>query len=239
MTRLRSRTLHGLGETPTQAIVPAVAAFVAALNGEAAPASRHVKQARALLAKLVEMSPWYQAETRIVIARALARLDDVAGARAQLADAARDLRQTPDAPKLREWVQKAWSEADSASASGRWPLSPAELRLLHFLPTHLSFREIADELFVSPNTVKTQARSVYQKLGVSSRAEAVACARTAGLLQSDDSEPVNHANSRRDDDQTERRPPPGAALRQPVPARGRARQRAARGRRCRRSRRCG
>ena len=62
-------------------------------------------------------------------------------------------------------------------------MSPAELRLLHFLPTHLSFREIAEELFVSANTVKTQARSIYRKLGVSSRAEAVACARTAGLLE--------------------------------------------------------
>ena len=65
---------------------------------------------------------------------------------------------------------------------GRWPLSPAELRLLHFLPTHLTFREIADDLFVSANTVKTQARSIYRKLGVSSRAEAVDCARAAGLL---------------------------------------------------------
>ena len=50
------------------------------------------------------------------------------------------------------------------------------------LPTHLSFREIADEHFVSANTVKTQARSIYRKLGVSSRAEAVACAQAAGLL---------------------------------------------------------
>ena len=44
-----------------------------------------------------EISPWYQAETRIVIARTLALLDDIAGARAQLAGAGRDLRQTPDA----------------------------------------------------------------------------------------------------------------------------------------------
>ena len=179
--------LNGLGETPTQALVLAAASFVSALNGEAAAASQHAKQAESLLGRLVEMSPWYQAETRIVIARALSRLDDVAAARAHLADAARDLRRIPDAPQLLEWVEKAWSEADFASASERWPLSPAELRLLHFLPTHLSFREIAGELFVSPNTVKTQARSIYQKLGVSSRAEAVECARTAGLLQSADS----------------------------------------------------
>jgi LuxR family transcriptional regulator, maltose regulon positive regulatory protein len=182
--------LNGLADVPTQAIVAAVAAYVLARSGDAAAASRHVKQARALLDELVEMSPWYQAETRIVIARALALLDDVAGARAQLADAARDLRQTPDAPRLRAWLQEAWKEADSATTNGRWPLSPAELRLLHFLPTHLSFREIADELFVSPNTVKTQARSIYQKLGVSSRAEAVSTARTAGLVGTSDAPAV-------------------------------------------------
>ena len=84
---------------------------------------------------------------------------------------------------IREWIERAWAEIDTArSVVGRWPLSPAELRLLHFLPTHLTFREIADDLFVSANTVKTQARSIYRKLGVSSRAEAVACARGAGLL---------------------------------------------------------
>ncbi len=50
------------------------------------------------------------------------------------------------------------------------------------LPTHFSFREIAERSFVSQNTVKTQAQSVHRKLGLSSRAEAVACARAAGLL---------------------------------------------------------
>ena len=53
------------------------------------------------------------------------------------------------------------------------PLTPAELRVLRYLPTHLSFAEIADEVFVSRNTVKTQAIAVYRKLGVTSRAAAV------------------------------------------------------------------
>jgi LuxR family transcriptional regulator, maltose regulon positive regulatory protein len=50
------------------------------------------------------------------------------------------------------------------------------------LPTHLSFREIADRLFVSRNTVKTQAISVYRKLAVASRSAAVARGRQLGLL---------------------------------------------------------
>ena len=60
----------------------------------------------------------------------------------------------------------------------------AELRLLPLLPTHLSYREIGDRLFVSRHTVKTQALSVYGKLGVSSRSEAVERVREIGLLGS-------------------------------------------------------
>jgi LuxR family maltose regulon positive regulatory protein len=51
------------------------------------------------------------------------------------------------------------------------------------LPTHLSFREIGSRLFVSPNTVKTQAQAVYRKLDASSRSEAVTRAGELGLLE--------------------------------------------------------
>jgi LuxR family maltose regulon positive regulatory protein len=63
-------------------------------------------------------------------------------------------------------------------------LTPAELRLLPLLATHLSFREIAERLFVSRNTVKTEAISIYRKLGVSSRSEALRRAAELGLLTS-------------------------------------------------------
>jgi LuxR family maltose regulon positive regulatory protein len=56
------------------------------------------------------------------------------------------------------------------------------LRLLPHLTTHLSFREIGELLFVSRNTVKTQAISVYRKLGVSSRSDAIAQACELGLV---------------------------------------------------------
>jgi LuxR family maltose regulon positive regulatory protein len=73
--------------------------------------------------------------------------------------------------------------ADQFDAGGEAPqLTPAELRILRFLPTHLSFREIAERTFVSANTVKTQAGTAYRKLDVSSRSEAVARATQLGLL---------------------------------------------------------
>ena len=62
------------------------------------------------------------------------------------------------------------------------PLSDSEVRVLRYLPTHLSTPEIADELYVSPNTVKTHLRHLYAKLGTHRRAEAVAHARALGLL---------------------------------------------------------
>jgi DNA-binding CsgD family transcriptional regulator len=57
-----------------------------------------------------------------------------------------------------------------------------ETRVLHYLPTHLSAREIADELCLSVNTVKTHQRHLYQKLGARSRTQAVEQARALGLL---------------------------------------------------------
>jgi LuxR family transcriptional regulator, maltose regulon positive regulatory protein len=61
-------------------------------------------------------------------------------------------------------------------------LTPAELRILRFLPTHLSFREIAERTYVSANTVKSQANAVYRKFDVGSRSEAVTRARELGVL---------------------------------------------------------
>ena len=62
------------------------------------------------------------------------------------------------------------------------PLSETEIRVLRYLPTNLSIPEIANELYVSPNTVKTHIRHLYAKLGTHRRGEAVARARALGLL---------------------------------------------------------
>ncbi len=64
----------------------------------------------------------------------------------------------------------------------REPLSHAEARVLRYLPTKLSAPEIADELYLSVNTVKTHMRHLYDKLGVHRRHEAVEQARVLGLL---------------------------------------------------------
>jgi len=81
----------------------------------------------------------------------------------------------------------------SAGASGPTPLhgehnllpetlSAREMRILRYLPTHLSASEIAGELYISLNTAKTHLRHIYTKLGVNSRKEAVERARLLRLL---------------------------------------------------------
>jgi LuxR family maltose regulon positive regulatory protein len=65
---------------------------------------------------------------------------------------------------------------------GSPPLTPAELRLLPYLQTHLTMPEIGARLFVSRNTVSTEVGSIYRKLGVSSRNDAVDRATAIGLI---------------------------------------------------------
>ncbi len=74
--------------------------------------------------------------------------------------------------------------ADQApSVRGASSLTGAELRVLPMLATHLSFAEIGADLFLSPHTVKSQAMSIYRKLGAFSRSQAVARSRELGLLE--------------------------------------------------------
>jgi DNA-binding CsgD family transcriptional regulator len=71
------------------------------------------------------------------------------------------------------------------SARPPWPgepLTQSETRMLRYLPTHLGVPEIAAELYLSANTVKTHLRHLYRKLGAHSRQEAVQRARALGLL---------------------------------------------------------
>jgi LuxR family transcriptional regulator, maltose regulon positive regulatory protein len=101
------------------------------------------------------------------IVGALRDADELAGARIE--QTARTLRLRPA------------RERDTGGAP-YWELSERELAVLRLLESKLSQREIAGELYVSFNTVKTHTRTIFRKLGAASRAEAVARARELGLL---------------------------------------------------------
>ena len=69
-----------------------------------------------------------------------------------------------------------------ADAPGTSSMTAAELRMLPYLATHLSFPEIGQRLYLSRHTVKSHAMAIYRKLNVTSRTDAVQRAREVGLL---------------------------------------------------------
>ena len=163
----------------------AVASLVHAHTGSTTAAKRAAKQASALIATLVGVAPWAAIESSILVARASLLFGDATTAREHLADARRLLDAYPDSGMLPTRLAEVELQAaamDRPLGSDGRAVDEAELRVLRYLPTHLSFAQIAAELFVSRNTVKTQAIAVYRKLEVSSRSQAVERARALGLL---------------------------------------------------------
>jgi LuxR family maltose regulon positive regulatory protein len=186
LTRARAQVERfGLCAYPVVALVLAASALVRAHRGRVEEAQRDLRDARDLQAQLTDFAAWYEVELGIVIARAAIRLSDVNGARGLLADASRGIRRLEGAAVLEAWLAESWAQLDSVLGPASVPpscLTTAELRTLRYLPSHLSFREIGERVYLSGNTVKTQANSVYRKLDVSCRSDAVTRARQLGLL---------------------------------------------------------
>lgn len=172
----------GLGDFPTAALVFATSAYLCSREARADDAAADLRTGVALLGRLDRLSNWYEGEACTALAATALDLGQLPLANELQRRAAELARGLGDAPVLTAWVERIGAALAQASGSAAADLTPAELRVLRLLPTHLSFPQIAAELFVSPNTVKTQARAAYRKLGVGSRAEAVELARESGLL---------------------------------------------------------
>lgn len=174
-------TRAGLADYPAVALPLAASALVRAQLGHDGQAAADLSTAVRLVKRLEHFAPWFEARARIVLARAAVRLGRVELAQGLLAEARPHLADAPDATMLATWMAEAEAEAEAISVARLPDLTPAELRVLRVLHTHHSLPQIAAEFNVSPNTVKTQAQSVYRKLGVRSRRDAVERARAAGL----------------------------------------------------------
>jgi LuxR family maltose regulon positive regulatory protein len=174
-----------LSGDPMSALAYAACGRQALRRGDLSQARTDLAKAHGLAAHFDLALPWYSVQTNLEIARAdLAQLD-APGARVWLAAADEILRRRPQLGDLAAQSRALNAEANRVAAlsEGRGAgLTSAELRLLPLLGTHLSFREIAQRFFVSRNTVKTQAISVYRKLNASSRSEAIARATELGLV---------------------------------------------------------
>ena len=166
-----------------------------ALTASARAALRHGRwdDARADLGKADELAsnvqpgsfPWFVLQARIELARAYLALRETPSVRAQLTEIRRLLGERPHVGVLADEAAALEREVEAIPKvdGARAALTPAELRLLPLLATQLSFREIGEQLYVSRNTIKTQAISVYRKLGVASRSGAIDCAARLGLIE--------------------------------------------------------
>jgi ATP/maltotriose-dependent transcriptional regulator MalT len=125
----------------------------------------------------------------LALAEAQQRRGDPPAARRAITRARELLSALPDPGAAPAYVErterllKLTPRARRDQARGEfWELSERELEVLRLLASSLSQREIAGELFVSFSTVKSHVRSIFRKLGVDARDDAVTRARELGLL---------------------------------------------------------
>jgi len=168
----------------TSALVYAAAAHAAAGRGEMRESRRLVRRAAELRPLLTYALPSVSVQTLLELAQTYMALVDPSGASAVLEQAGNILRRRPGLGTLPAAIGKLRDRVDQitvAASPGISSLTTAELRLVRLLPTHLSFPEIAKQLYVSRHTVKSQVQSVYRKLGVSSRGQAVEILTEIGM----------------------------------------------------------
>ena len=177
----------GLGDYSTSALAHVATARVALHEARQEDARAALTRAHRLRPLLDHGLPWLTIQVGLELTRAHLALAEAGAARTILTETERVLQLRPhmgflveDARELRDRV------AATSGPDGAWAMSltGAELRLLPYLATHLTFPEIASRLFISRNTVKSEAVSTYRKLGVSSRSEAIERSVEVGLLES-------------------------------------------------------
>jgi LuxR family maltose regulon positive regulatory protein len=167
------------------AVSLAIASLIDARAGCLEEALARRDAGRRKLAGFARSAPWFGILGLIPLIRTSLLVDDAHGA----LDMLRELEirmemQDPTTPLARhvEELGVTVRAANAVLADRTWSLTPAELRVVQFLPTNLSLADIATHLFVSRNTVKSHAAAIYRKLGTTSRSDAVDLARAAGLI---------------------------------------------------------
>ena len=176
----------GIEESFATPLICALRARVAMHRGDVPAARRELVNAQRLRPLLTYALPYLAVQAQIALVRVHLALADHAGARTLMREVDDLLKRRPglgtlvrEAGTLRDQL----SRERGASLPGASALTAAELRLLPLLSTHLSFPEIAEQMFLSLSTIKSQGMSIYRKLGASSRSQAVARSRELGLLE--------------------------------------------------------
>ena len=158
-----------LEETGYSALASTAGALAQLDRGDHTGATHQLENVRHLR-PMLRGARWLDADIALRCADISLDLGDRPGA-VEFARLADDVLQGyPDAGTLPVRLQRLEERVRLGRDYG---LTAAELRIIHFLPTHLSLQEIADRLFLSRPTVKTHVASIYSKLDVQGRSEAV------------------------------------------------------------------
>jgi LuxR family maltose regulon positive regulatory protein len=164
----------------------AVQARTALHRGDIPAARQELVSVQELRPALNYAIPHLAIQVRIELIRVYLALADLAGARTLMREVDELLRRRPGMGILvgqAEALRSQLSRQRGGASPGASALTAAELHVLPLLATHLTAPEIAAELFVTVHTVKSHLASLYRKLGVVSRSQAVARARQLGLLE--------------------------------------------------------
>ena len=176
---------HRMHDYATSVLVVAVAARHAVHRGDLEQADRLIARAMRARPSCTFVMPFMAVGVRLQLAKVHLARGNVSTARHLLREIDDILLQRPDLGALVDQVSALrglLTSSTQGEPGGAQPLTAAELRLLPYLQTHLTLAEIGERLFVSRNTVGSEVTSIYRKLGVSSRADAVRQATAVGLL---------------------------------------------------------
>jgi LuxR family transcriptional regulator, maltose regulon positive regulatory protein len=161
------------------------AARLSVHHGDLKEARRQLSRAMRIRPSATYLLPHHAVHVRLQMAKVYLGIADPGTARQLLREIDDILTHRPALGTLIEEVgefRRALASSAASGTIGPLPLTPAELRLLPYLQTHLTADMIAERLFLSSHTVKTQVKAIYRKLGVSSRNDAVQKATAIGLL---------------------------------------------------------
>ncbi|MFC5266026.1 LuxR C-terminal-related transcriptional regulator [Kribbella qitaiheensis] len=176
---------HRMHDYATSVLAFAAAARLTLHSGDLGESDRQITRAMRARPSCTFVLPFLAVGTRLQLAKVHLARGDHATARHLLREIDDVLLHRPDLGSLVDQVsalRQLLTVRTQTGAAARQPLTPAELRLLPYLQTHLTISQIGQRLFVSRNTVSSEVSSIYRKLGVSSRDAAVHQATAIGLL---------------------------------------------------------
>jgi LuxR family maltose regulon positive regulatory protein len=187
----RARAAHALVDRlrpyriPQTSLAPIALGRVLAERGKLAEAQKELESGLSARRRLPGLSPWPNLIALLALAPVQAARGDRSGAREVLAEARAILESSPDTgvfPELLERQERKLRARRPREGQLDGELTERELDVLRLLGGVLTTRQMAQSLYVAPSTVRTQIKSIYRKLGVSSRGAALEEARARDLI---------------------------------------------------------